>query len=51
MWHFWPTVLAGAIGLVAVAFSIYVVYVLEIVKVGNPYQRRRAANDPLRKTA
>src|SRR5438876_10986745 len=29
VWHLWPTVLAGAIGLAAVAFSIYVVYVLE----------------------
>jgi UDP-GlcNAc:undecaprenyl-phosphate GlcNAc-1-phosphate transferase len=51
VWHLWPTLLAGAIGLVAVAFSIYVVYVLEIVKVRNPYQRRRAPDDPLRKTA
>jgi hypothetical protein len=47
----WPTVLAAAIGLVAVAISVYVVYALEIVKVANPYQRRRPADDPLRKTA
>ena len=51
VWHLWPTLLAGAIGLVAVAFSVYVVYVLEIVKVRNPYQRRRTPDDPLRKTA
>ena len=51
VWHVWPTVLAAAIGLVAVAISVYVVYALEIVKVANPYQRRRPADDPLRKTA
>ncbi|MES1248759.1 MAG: MraY family glycosyltransferase [Actinomycetota bacterium] len=48
-WHLWPTVAAGSIGAVAVGISIYVVYVLEIVKVANPIQRRRAADDPLRK--
>jgi len=51
VWHLWPTVGAAAIGLVALGFSIYVVYVLEIVKVRNPYQRRRPADDPLRKSA
>jgi UDP-GlcNAc:undecaprenyl-phosphate GlcNAc-1-phosphate transferase len=51
VWHLWPTVLAGAIGLVAIAISVYVVYVLEIVKVANPYQRRRATDDPLRRSA
>src|SRR4051812_886948 len=51
VWHLWPTVAASAIGFVALAFSIYVVYVLEIVKVRNPYQRRRPAGDPLRKSA
>jgi UDP-GlcNAc:undecaprenyl-phosphate GlcNAc-1-phosphate transferase len=51
VWHFWPTVAAAAIGLVAVAFSIYVVYVLEIVKVGNRIARRRSTDDPLKKTA
>jgi UDP-GlcNAc:undecaprenyl-phosphate GlcNAc-1-phosphate transferase len=40
VWHTWPTVGAGAIALVALSFSIYVVYVLEIVKVANPYRRR-----------
>src|SRR5262245_4669941 len=50
-WHLWPTIAAAAIGLVALAISVYVVYVLEIVKVANPYQRRRAEDDPLRKTA
>jgi hypothetical protein len=51
VWHLWPTVAAAAIGFIAIAFSIYVVYVLEIVKVGNPIARRRAAGDPLKKTA
>src|SRR3954452_14171623 len=51
VWHFWPTVAVVAIALLAVAFSIYVVYVLEIVKVGNRIARRRSADDPLKKTA
>jgi UDP-GlcNAc:undecaprenyl-phosphate GlcNAc-1-phosphate transferase len=51
VWHLWPTVAAAAIGLVALAVSVYVVYVLEIVKIGNPISRRRAADDPLRKSA
>jgi UDP-GlcNAc:undecaprenyl-phosphate/decaprenyl-phosphate GlcNAc-1-phosphate transferase len=51
VWHLWPTIAAAAIGLAAVAFSVYVVYALEIVKIANPYQRRRGADDPLRKSA
>jgi len=51
IWHLWPTLEAGAIGLVAVGISIYVVYVLEIVKIANPYQRRRRPDDPLRKAS
>jgi UDP-GlcNAc:undecaprenyl-phosphate/decaprenyl-phosphate GlcNAc-1-phosphate transferase len=51
VWHPWWTLLAASIGLVAVLFSIYVVYVLEIVKLGNRIQRRRKPDDPLRKTA
>jgi UDP-GlcNAc:undecaprenyl-phosphate GlcNAc-1-phosphate transferase len=50
-WHLWPTLAVLGIGLVAVAISIYVVYVLEIVKVANPYQRKRPEDDPLRKSA
>jgi UDP-GlcNAc:undecaprenyl-phosphate GlcNAc-1-phosphate transferase len=42
-WHLWPTLLAGAIGLVAVAISVYVIYTLEIVKLASPRARRRAA--------
>jgi UDP-GlcNAc:undecaprenyl-phosphate GlcNAc-1-phosphate transferase len=40
-WHLWPTIEVAAIGALAVAFSVYVVYFLEIVKLGNPYLRRR----------
>ncbi len=40
-WHLWPTMLAAAIGLAALAFSVFVVYVLEIVKLANPLLRRR----------
>jgi UDP-GlcNAc:undecaprenyl-phosphate GlcNAc-1-phosphate transferase len=51
VWHPWPTALAGGIAAIAVAISIYVVYVLEIVKIANPYQRKRQPDDPLRKSA
>jgi UDP-GlcNAc:undecaprenyl-phosphate GlcNAc-1-phosphate transferase len=51
VWHLWPTLAVAAIAFVAVAISVYVVYVLEIVKFGNPIQRRRAARDPLKKIA
>jgi UDP-GlcNAc:undecaprenyl-phosphate/decaprenyl-phosphate GlcNAc-1-phosphate transferase len=51
VWHPWWTLLAGGIGLVAVLFSVYVVYILEIVKLGNRIQRRRGTDDPLKKTA
>jgi UDP-GlcNAc:undecaprenyl-phosphate/decaprenyl-phosphate GlcNAc-1-phosphate transferase len=51
VWHPGWTLLAAAIGLIAVFFSVYVVYVLEIVKLGNRIQRRRKPGDPLRKTA
>jgi UDP-GlcNAc:undecaprenyl-phosphate GlcNAc-1-phosphate transferase len=49
-WHLGPTLLAAAFGLAAVAYSLYVVYVLEIVKLANPWLRRReeeARDDPL----
>jgi len=51
VWHTWPTVGAAAIAFFALGFSVYVVYLLEIVKVANPIARRRPPNDPLRKTA
>src|SRR5215213_7776417 len=40
-WHLWPTVVVSIIGAFAIAVSVYVVYYLEIVKLGNPYLRRR----------
>ncbi len=51
VWHLWWTLLAAGIGLVAVVFSVYVVYILEIVKLGNRIQKRRKPGDPLRKIA
>jgi UDP-GlcNAc:undecaprenyl-phosphate GlcNAc-1-phosphate transferase len=51
VWHLWPTLGAVGIGVVALGISVYVVYVLEIVKFANPIQRRRSADDPLRKSA
>ena len=39
-WHLWETIAVLAIALVAIAFSLYVVYVLEIVKSTNPRRFR-----------
>jgi UDP-GlcNAc:undecaprenyl-phosphate GlcNAc-1-phosphate transferase len=50
-WHVWPTLLAGAIGLVAVAFSVYVVYILELVKLASRRGRRREEAEAERRTA
>jgi UDP-GlcNAc:undecaprenyl-phosphate/decaprenyl-phosphate GlcNAc-1-phosphate transferase len=41
VWHPWRTIVVGAIGLLAVAASVYMVYLLEIVKLANPIIRRR----------
>ena len=43
VWHPWQTVLVVAIALFALAFSVYIIYLLEIVKLGNPRVRRRVA--------
>ena len=40
-WHLWPTLAVAGIGLVALATSVYIVYLLEIVKLANPRIRRR----------
>jgi UDP-GlcNAc:undecaprenyl-phosphate GlcNAc-1-phosphate transferase len=40
-WQLWQTVAAVAIGLAAVGASIYIAYLLEIVKLANPRIRRR----------
>jgi UDP-GlcNAc:undecaprenyl-phosphate GlcNAc-1-phosphate transferase len=40
-WHLWRTLIVGTIGLVALAASVYMVYLLEIVKLANPIIRKR----------
>jgi UDP-GlcNAc:undecaprenyl-phosphate GlcNAc-1-phosphate transferase len=40
-WHVWPTVAVASIGAIALGASIYMVYLLEIVKLANPRIRRR----------
>jgi UDP-GlcNAc:undecaprenyl-phosphate GlcNAc-1-phosphate transferase len=40
-WHLWETLAVVGIALFALAFSVYVVYLLEIVKLMNPRIRRR----------
>jgi UDP-GlcNAc:undecaprenyl-phosphate GlcNAc-1-phosphate transferase len=51
VWHLWPTVVASLVGAAAIAFSLYVVYFLEIVKLANPYLRRREQDVRERRTA
>jgi UDP-GlcNAc:undecaprenyl-phosphate GlcNAc-1-phosphate transferase len=51
-WDLWPTVAAGAIGLVALLFSVWVVYLLELVKLASLRPRRgQAAAPPERRSA
>jgi UDP-GlcNAc:undecaprenyl-phosphate GlcNAc-1-phosphate transferase len=55
-WHAWPTVAEALLGALAIAASVYVVYLLEIVKLANPRIRRREAeargeDDRRRRTA
>jgi UDP-GlcNAc:undecaprenyl-phosphate/decaprenyl-phosphate GlcNAc-1-phosphate transferase len=40
-WHAWRTLAVSIFGLLAVAASVYMVYLLEIVKLANPMIRRR----------
>jgi len=40
-WHPWRTLVVAAFGLVALASSVYMVYLLEIVRLANPMIRRR----------
>jgi UDP-GlcNAc:undecaprenyl-phosphate GlcNAc-1-phosphate transferase len=40
-WHLWRTVVVSAFAFVALAASVYMVYLLEIVKLANPRIRRR----------
>ena len=51
VWHPWATAAAGAIGLVALAMSIYTVYLLEIVKLASPRVRRRESGGRRRRAA
>jgi UDP-GlcNAc:undecaprenyl-phosphate GlcNAc-1-phosphate transferase len=44
-WHLWETLVVAAIALGAIAYSVYVVYLLEIVKLANPRIRRRERDD------
>ena len=50
-WHLWPSLLAGAIAVLAFAYSIYVVYVLEIVKLSTGRLRRRPEEPAVRRSA
>jgi UDP-GlcNAc:undecaprenyl-phosphate/decaprenyl-phosphate GlcNAc-1-phosphate transferase len=40
-WHLWRAVAVSGFGLVSLAASVYMVYLLEIVKLANPILRRR----------
>jgi len=52
VWHLWPTLAVACIGLVALATSFYIVYLLEIVKLASPRARRREQQaEAERKTA
>jgi UDP-GlcNAc:undecaprenyl-phosphate GlcNAc-1-phosphate transferase len=53
VWHLWRTVAVACIGGVALAASVYMVYLLEIVKLANPRIRRREqeARDAARRSA
>jgi UDP-GlcNAc:undecaprenyl-phosphate GlcNAc-1-phosphate transferase len=50
-WRAWAIAVDATIGFVAVAASIYIVYLLEIVKLANPIMRRREQLARERKTA
>ncbi len=43
-WHVTGTIAVAGIAAVALAFSVYIVYLLEIVKIANPRIRRRDAD-------
>jgi UDP-GlcNAc:undecaprenyl-phosphate/decaprenyl-phosphate GlcNAc-1-phosphate transferase len=50
-WRPWPTVVDAGVGLAAIAATVYIVYLLEIVKLANPIIRRREQLARERKTA
>ena len=43
MWHTGATIAVGLIGFAALAASVTMVYLLEIVKLANPWIKKRAA--------
>ena len=45
VWHLSETLAVLGLALVALAFSVYVIYLLEIVKLANPRVRRRDSED------
>src|SRR5437879_6761397 len=47
-WHVWRTLVVSGFGLVSLAASVYMVYLLEIVKLANPILRRREEEARLR---
>jgi UDP-GlcNAc:undecaprenyl-phosphate GlcNAc-1-phosphate transferase len=51
VWHLWRTVATAALFGLAVAASAYTVYLLEIVKLSNPWIRRREEAARLKKIA
>jgi hypothetical protein len=50
-WRPWAVAVDAAIGLAALAASVYIVYLLEIVKLANPIIRRREQLARERRTA
>ena len=50
-WRLWPSIVDAAVGLGAIAATVYIVYLLEIVKLGNPAIRRREEAARERRTA
>jgi UDP-GlcNAc:undecaprenyl-phosphate/decaprenyl-phosphate GlcNAc-1-phosphate transferase len=50
-WRPWALAADAAIGLIAFGMSLYIVYLLEIVKLANPYIRRREQEAQEQKTA
>jgi UDP-GlcNAc:undecaprenyl-phosphate GlcNAc-1-phosphate transferase len=51
IWHPWRSAIVLAIGVAALAASVYMVYLLEIVKLANPRLRKRELETPERRTA
>ena len=50
-WRPWALAVDAAIGLLALAASVYIVYLLEIVKLANPIIRRREQEERERASA